>query len=230
MGRLSVRLTCHVCMAGCDNPQFMERLERIARQSDEATRRMRELADENATLRKQEQERSTRMNTLEQRIARLDEAGAASGAAGKAADDELQRLRAELAAARRQPAEQARNEQQEAAHRAELDALRTQLATLQKQAKDLDDARARPARGSAAANGANASGAAQAVPDKEVAELRHKLQGLQAQAQQLDDYRRQVEQLQRDNEEKARQLAERQRDPNAPVLRSLPRSVVVPSF
>jgi hypothetical protein len=210
------------CLAGCETPQFLEKLEQITRQSDEATRRMKELSEENANLRTQAKERADKISALETRIGQLGEAATRSGSQGKEAEEELRRLHRELDTVRQRQYERDKDEQKESAYKKELAELRNRLAALQKQAGELDEAK----RQLASAKQATAGSA----KDLELAELRSKLTVLQAQAQQLDDYRRQIEQLQRDNEAKAKLLAERQKGPESPPVRSVPRTVVVPSF
>lgn len=219
----SSSFTGNYCLAGCEDPQFVEKLEQITRQSEEATRRMKELAEENATLRASAQERANRIAALETKIGQLEKSPAPSGVHGNETQEELRQLHNELNATRQRQSDQEKDDQQEKAYRKELSDLRSQLVALQSQANELEKIKKQLAA-------AGQSPATSSVNDRELTELRSKLAVLQTQAQQLDDYRRQIERLQRDNEEKARLLAERQNASQSPPVRSIPRTVIVPSF
>lgn len=212
-----------LCLVSCDSPQLSERIEQITRQSEEATRRIKELSDENARLRDEAQQRAVRIADMEARIARLNEASSKSGAHVEQTVAELKQLRQELEIARQGQREREQAVQKEENQQRQLVELRSRLAGLQKQADELAAA-GRNQRSNMPGQGADARTLA------ELAELRNRLSALQTQAEQIDDYRRQIQLLQKENEEKTRLLEERQKRPEREPPEKRRSPVVVPSF
>jgi len=129
------------CLAGCDNPNVAAQIELIKQQSEDAAKRIAILTEENARLRQQAGERTSRIVELEARIDSLSREVALAGRITDGAAAELSRLQAALDAAR---AEQGAAEQQRSAvamREGEIAQLKSQMEDLRQQAHQLEEYR-----------------------------------------------------------------------------------------
>jgi hypothetical protein len=84
------------CMAGCEDPKVLAQIQLVARQSEEAARRVQALTEENERLRRQVDERASHVQSLETKISGLAREAASAGYQSASAKDELTRLQREL--------------------------------------------------------------------------------------------------------------------------------------
>jgi chromosome segregation ATPase len=126
-----------------DKTRLTEQIDQVKRQSDEATKRVVSLTEENTRLRQQAQERSANVQALEVKISALTNETANYGAKSSTATTELANLRAslELARAAQQRADSQKDEA--AAREREIYELKNQIAGFQNRSSQLEDMRKR---------------------------------------------------------------------------------------
>ena len=59
------------CLAGCENPEIAKQIEHYKKEGEEAAKKLTALQNENATLRRQSEERNSYVSDLEKRVDRL---------------------------------------------------------------------------------------------------------------------------------------------------------------
>lgn len=126
-----------------DKTRVSEEIDRVKRLSEEATRRVQLLSDENAKLRRQADERNGSVLALETRIAILTTDAASAGSSASNARSELARLQLTLEAARadQKLADATRGESVQ--REQEISELKTQIGGLQEKSNQLEALRRR---------------------------------------------------------------------------------------
>ncbi|WP_320423494.1 caspase family protein [Roseateles agri] len=131
------------CLAGCENPAVLAKMEEIARQSAEAVRRIEVLNEENARLKRQTEERERNIASLESKIGLLNKDVAAAGDKTSGDRADLERLKAALAAALKEQKEAEGLKAEVARRNAEVDGLHRQIESFKSQTAELENYRQR---------------------------------------------------------------------------------------
>lgn len=127
------------CLAGCDSPKVTEELDRIKRLQADAASRISALVAENADLKRQSDEHSSKVTELEARIRVLNGKAAEGSGRDTQAQVELTQLKAELDAMRRDETKVFRYKSEVNARDDEIALLKSQILDLQSKAKQLED-------------------------------------------------------------------------------------------
>jgi hypothetical protein len=131
------------CMAGCEDPKVLAQIQLVARQSEEAARRVQALTEENERLKRQADERASHVQSLETKISGLAREAASAGNQSASARDELTRLQRELETARVEQRASERFKAEAGRREAEIAALKEQMAALREKASQLEEYRNR---------------------------------------------------------------------------------------
>ena len=131
------------CLAGCDNPEIAQQIDRYKKEGEEAAMRLQVLRDENTLLKKQFDERHTYVQSLETKIGSLASANSASGNQSTQSLKELAKLKSELALARSQQDATEDLKKAVLAREREISALRARTADSDKKVRDLETYRAK---------------------------------------------------------------------------------------
>lgn len=126
------------CLAGCENPRVAAELEQIKLQRDQAAQRISALAQENANLRREAEQRRATISELETKIDEIARESSATGTRNARATAELARLQATLAATRSDQAESEKLKSSVAERQARIVELMAQMTVLQNKADELE--------------------------------------------------------------------------------------------
>lgn len=126
-----------------DKTRVSEEIDQVKRLSEEATRRVQMLVDENAKLRRQADERNASVLTLETRIAMLTKEAASAGSSANSARAQLARLQVFLETARADQKFADATKGESVQREQEITELRTQIGGLQEKSNQLEALRRR---------------------------------------------------------------------------------------
>lgn len=124
-----------------DKARVTEQIDQVKRQSDEATKRVNALTEENAKLRQQAQERHANVAALESKIDTLTKEAASAGSLTNATRAELARLQISLNAARSEQKASEGSHADLARRDQEIAALKSQISGFQQKANQLEELR-----------------------------------------------------------------------------------------
>lgn len=128
------------CIAGCENPMVAAEIELIRVQKEEALRKLKELSEENSSLKKQASEKSSIINELEAKIAALPRT-AHSTAQSAELRTEMVRLQIALSVAKAEQADLERLRKSVAEREDKISGLKSEIAALQTKAEELEEYR-----------------------------------------------------------------------------------------